>query len=309
MKFGIQTSIDKTDWPQLSGFWRFLDTQTGYHSAWTYDHFVPPTTDPNGPCFEGWTALAGLAALTSRLQLGCLVSGVTYRNPALLGKMAVTVDHISNGRLVMGIGAAWHQAEHHFYGWDFPPVRERQDRLEEAAQILKAMLSDQGSLDFQGRYYQVNAAPVLPPGIQTPIPLMIGGGGEKRTLGTVARYADVTNVAGTPAEVKHKFEVLEQHCRDVGRNFDEIERSIQSPLVVTDREDLADRVAGGMGAPRGMSPAEARKEFPVGRPEEVREVLKKYEDAGVQHVIQMSQGPWKEEIYKRISDDVIAHFT
>ena len=308
MKFGIQTSIDRIDWQQLVDAWQFFDTQTGYDSAWTYDHFVPPTTAPDGPCFEGWTALAALAALTSRLRLGCLVSGVTYRNPTLLGKMAVTVDHISNGRLIMGIGAAWHEAEHHFYGWDFPPVKERQDRLEEAARILRAMLSFDGSLDFEGRYYQVNAAPILPSGIQQPIPLMVGGSGEKRTLRTVARYGDIANVAGTPAEVKHKFDVLEQHCRDVDRNPAEIERSIQSPLVVTDREDLADRVAAGMGAARGMSAAEARKEFPIGRPEEVREVIKKYQDVGVEHIIQMSQGPWKQEVYKRISDEVISHF-
>jgi F420-dependent oxidoreductase-like protein len=309
MKFGIQTSIDRIGWAQLAAAWRFFDTQTGYDSAWTYDHFVPPTSAPDGDCFEGWTALAGLAALTSRLKLGCLVSGVMYRNPALLGKMAITVDHISNGRLVMGIGAGWHQPEHRFYGWDFPAVGKRQDRLDEASQILKAMLSGDTSLDFQGRYYQVNAAPVLPAGIQRPIPLLVGGGGEKRTLRTVARYADIANVSGTVAEIKHKFDILEQHCRDVGRNPSEIVRTTQAPLVVTDREDLADRVAAGFGGPRGMSAAEARKEFPIGRPEEVREVLKKYEDIGVEQVLQMSQGPWKEEVYKRISDEVIGHFT
>ena len=309
MKFGIQTSIDRVDWQQLVDAWQFFDTQTGYHSAWTYDHFVPPTTAPDGPCFEGWTALAGLAAVTSRLRLGCLVSGVTYRNPALLGKMAVTVDHISSGRLIMGIGAAWHEGEHRFYGWEFPPVRERQDRLEEAAQILRTMLSDEGSLNFQGRHYQVNAAPVLPGGVQKQIPLMIGGGGEKRTLRTVARYGDIANVSGTPAEIKHKFEVLEQHCQDVGRNPSEIERSIQTPVVVTDREDLADRVAAGFGGMRGLSAEDARREFPIGRPEQVREVIKKYQDIGVEHVIQMSQGPWKEEVYERISDEVITHFT
>ncbi|MEX2237176.1 MAG: TIGR03560 family F420-dependent LLM class oxidoreductase [Dehalococcoidia bacterium] len=308
MKFGIQTSIDRIEWQQLEDAWRFFDTQTGYHSAWTYDHFVPPMGDPNGACFEGWTALAALAGATSRINLGCLVSGVTYRNPALLGKMAVTVDHISGGRLTVGIGAAWHEAEHRFFGWEFPPVKERQDRLEEAAQILRAMLSGDDSLDFQGHYYQVNQAPILPSGVQKPIPLMIGGGGEKRTLRSVARYADVMNVSGTAAEVKHKIEVVERHCRDAGRNPAEIEKSIQAVLVVTDNEDLANRVAAGVAGRSGLTPAEARKEYPIGRPEEVREVLKKYQDVGVEHVIHMSQGPWKEEIFKRISDEVIAHF-
>jgi F420-dependent oxidoreductase-like protein len=308
MKFGIQTSIDRVEWQQLEQAWKFFDGQTGYDSAWTYDHFVPPIGDPNGPCFEGWTALAALAATTKRLRLGCLVSGVTYRNPGLLGKMAITVDHISGGRLEMGLGAAWHEAEHRFFGWEFPPIRERQDRLEEAAQILKEMFSPTGTIDVQGRYYQVNQAPALPAGIQTPIPLMIGGGGEKRTLRTVARYADITNVAGTAAEVKRKFDILEQHCRDAGRNPAEIRKSIQSALVVTDNEDLANRVAAGMGAMRGLSAEDARKEFPIGRPDQVREALKKYEDVGVEYVIQMSQGPWKPEVYSRISDEVIARF-
>jgi F420-dependent oxidoreductase-like protein len=308
MKFGIQTSLDRVEWQQLEDAWRFFDSQTGYDSAWTYDHFVPPIGDPNGPCFEGWTALAALAATTKRLRLGCLVTGVTYRNPGLLGKMAITVDHVSGGRLEMGLGAAWHEAEHRFFGWEFPAIRERQDRLEEAAQILKALFNPDGVVDFKGRYYQLNEAPALPAGVQKPIPLMIGGGGEKRTLRTVARYADITNVAGTAAEVKRKFEVLEQHCRDAGRDPAQIRKTIHSALVVTDNEDLANRVAAGMGAMRGLSAEEARKEFPIGRPEQVREALKKYEDAGVESVIQMSQGPWKSEIYKRISDEVIAHF-
>lgn len=308
MKFGIQTSIDKIAWEQLADAWRFLDTQTGYDSAWTYDHFVPPMGDPDGACFEGWTALAALAAVTERIRLGCLVSGVTYRNPALLAKMAVTVDHISSGRLVMGIGAAWHEAEHRFYGFDFPPVKERQDRLEEAVQILKAMFHSDGGVDFQGRYYQVNGAPALPPGVQRPIPIMVGGGGEKRTLRTVARYADIMNVSGTPADVRHKIGVLEKHCAEAGRNPAEITKSIQTVLVVTDNEDLANRVAAGAGARSGLSPDEARREYPIGRPEQVREVIKKYEDVGVEHLIHMSQGPWKPEIYQRISDEVIAHF-
>lgn len=308
MKFGIQTSIDRISWDQLEEAWRFFDTQTGYYSAWTYDHFVPPLGDPNGPCFEGWTALAALAAVTERIRLGCLVSGVTYRNPALLGKVAVTVDHISGGRLEMGIGAAWHEAEHRFFGWEFPSVKERQDRLEEAVQILKAMFNPEGGVDFQGRHYQVNGAPALPAGVQQPIPIMVGGGGEKRTLRTVARYGDIMNVSGTASEVRHKIDVLERHCVEAGRDPAKITKSVQTTIVVTDNEDLINRVAGGMAARSGLTPEQARQEFPVGRPKEVREVIKKYEDAGVEYMIQMSQGPWKQEVYKRISDEVIAHF-
>jgi F420-dependent oxidoreductase-like protein len=306
MKFGIQTSIDRIDWKTLEDAWRFFDTQTAYDSAWTYDHFVPPAADPNGPCFEGWTALAALAAVTERLRLGVLVTGVTYRNPALLGKMAVTVDHVSDGRLIMAIGAAWHEPEHRFFGWDFPPVKERQDRLEESAQILRAMLAPDGAVNFQGRHYSVNGAPVLPAGIQKRIPLMVGGGGEKRTLRTAARHADIINVAGTPEQVKHKIEVLEGHCRDAGRDPAEITKSIQTFIVATDNEELANRFAGGIGGRSGLSVEEARRQLPIGDSAHVRDVLKRYQDVGVEYVIQMSQGPWKQEVYKKISDEVIS---
>ncbi|MPZ23007.1 MAG: TIGR03560 family F420-dependent LLM class oxidoreductase [Dehalococcoidia bacterium] len=308
MKFGVQTFLDGVEWQQVEDAWRFLEDQTPYESIWTYDHFVPPTANPDGPALEGWVALAALAAQTTRVRIGCLVSGVTYRNPALLGKMTTTIDHISRGRVVAGIGAAWHEPEHRFFGWDFPATGERMDRLEEAAEILSGMLSGANRLDFKGRYYSVNGAPINPPGIQRPIPLLIGGGGEKRTLRTAARFANIVNVAGTPAHVKRKIDVLAAHCRDVGRDPAEIAISIQSALIVTENQGLLDRALGVYANRYGITTAEAQRELPIGDAEHVYGVIRQYEDIGVELFIQMAQGPWRTDIYERIAEQVLSRF-
>src|SRR5262245_47001249 len=219
MRFGIQTSINDVSWTELADMWRFLDRETSFYSAWTFDHFVPPGAgqDPSGSCFDGWSALAALAAITDRIRLGCLVTGVTYREPGVLAKMAATVDHISDGRLEFGIGAAWHEPEHRMFGIEFPPVRERQDRLEEAVQLIRQLFDSDGPVSFTGKHYRLDKAEFQPKCVQKPHPpIMVGGGGEKRTLRTLARYGDVMNVSGTPDQVRHKIEVVEEHCRDAG---------------------------------------------------------------------------------------------
>jgi F420-dependent oxidoreductase-like protein len=221
MRFGIQTSLNNVEWREIEQMWRFLDRETSFHSAWTFDHFVPPLPgqDVNANCFEGWSSLAALAAITERVRVGCLVTGVTYREPAVLAKMAVTIDHLSNGRLELGLGAAWHEGEHRMYGIAFPPMKERQDRLEEAAQVIRLLFDGTPPLNFDGRYYSLKNAVFLPKSLQQPHPpLMIGGGGEKRTLRTLARYGDVMNVSGTPEQVRAKIAVLEEHCGEVGRD-------------------------------------------------------------------------------------------
>src|SRR5688572_19425520 len=160
MRFGIQTSIDNVAWSELADMWQFLDRETQFYSAWTYDHFVPPGARPgqdrDGGCFEGWSALAALAAITKRIRIGCLVTGVTYREPGVLAKMAATVDHISSGRLEFGIGAAWHEVEHRMFGIPFPPVKERQDRLEEACALIRGLFESDGPTSFEGRYYRLD---------------------------------------------------------------------------------------------------------------------------------------------------------
>jgi F420-dependent oxidoreductase-like protein len=312
MRFGIQTSINDVSWQELADMWRFLDRETQFYSAWTYDHFVPPGVgqDPGGSCFEGWSTLAALAAITERIRIGCLVTGVTYREPGVLAKMAATVDHISNGRLEFGIGAAWHEVEHRMFGIEFPPVKERQDRLEEATQLIRKLFESGGKpVDFNGRYYRLDKAVFAPPCVQRPHPpIMVGGGGEKRTLRTLARYGDVMNVNGTPDDVRAKIDVLEKHCRDAGRDPKEITKTVFTPVIVSDNERLIDRVATMIAQGAGTTPEEAKKIAPIGSAEHVREVVARYADIGVSQIIMMAQAPWKREIYERVNREVVAAF-
>ena len=170
---------------------------------------------------------------TSRVRLGTMVTGVTYRNPADLAKIVTTLDILSAGRAILGIGAAWYDVEHEGLGFDFPPAGERLDRLEEALQICRAMFTEEAPT-FDGRYYRIHEARNVPPPVQPGgPPILIGGGGEKRTLKLVARYADMTNMFGDPATIAHKVDVLRQHCTNVGRDFSEVTVSRLSTLMLT----------------------------------------------------------------------------
>jgi F420-dependent oxidoreductase-like protein len=312
MKFGIQTSLNNVEWREIEDMWKFLDRDTKFHSAWTFDHFVPPGPgqDANANCFEGWSSLAALAAITDRIRLGCLVTGVTYREPAVLAKMAATIDHLSGGRLEFAIGAAWHEGEHRMYGIPFPPIKERQDRLDEAMQVIRLLFGADGRVNFDGKYYHLKDAVFVPKCVQRPHPpIMIGGGGEQRTLRAVARYGDVMNVFGTPEIVKKKIAVLERHCRDAGRDPSEIERTVATSVVVSDNQGLIDRLAGMFGAGMGLSADEAKKVLPIGPPAHVRTVVEAYAAVGVTTIIAMTQGPWKREVYQRMNDEVVAAFT
>jgi F420-dependent oxidoreductase-like protein len=311
MRFGIQTSINNVEWREIEDMWRFLDRETQFHSVWTFDHFVPPGPgqDVNANCFEGWAALTALGAITERVRVGCLVTGVTYREPAVLAKMAVTIDHISNGRLEFGLGAAWHEGEHRMYGIPFYDVKERQDRLEEAAQLIRLLFDADGPVSFEGKHYRLRDAVFLPKPVQKPHPpIMIGGGGEKRTLRTLAKYGDVMNVSGTPAQVKRKIDVLEQHCRDIGRDPAEIEKTYFGTMVVTDNQGLIDRLVPMFAAGLGLKPDEAKRILPIGSPAHVRGVVEEYAKLGVTHMITSSQGPWKQDVYRRFNDEVVAAF-
>ena len=311
MKFGIQTSNNGVSWRELEDFWIFLDRETKFHSAWTFDHFVPagPGQDLTGDCFEGWAALAALAMRTSRIRCGCLVTGVTYREPAVLAKMAVTIDHASNGRLEFGIGAAWHQGEHDMYGIRFPPAKEREDRLEEAVRAIRMLFDSEGPSTFEGQYYSLKNAVFMPKSVQRAHPpIMVGGGGERRTLRTLARYGDVMNVSGTPEQVRHKIAVLERHCRDAGRDPAEIRKTSFGTIVVSDNQGFVDRIAGMFGAGMGLSAEQAKRELPIGNAEHVRTIVERYADAGVTEMIMTSQGPWKREVYERINAEIVEPF-
>jgi F420-dependent oxidoreductase-like protein len=214
----------------------------GFDSVWVMDHFyqLPPLGGPDAPMLDAYTLLGALAARTTRVRLGTLVSGVTYRNPAHLAKIVTTLDVVSAGRAVLGLGAAWYDVEHEGLGFDFPPAGERLDRLEEALQICRAMFHEEAP-SFDGRYYRIHGARNVPPPVQPGGPaILVGGGGERRTLRLVAQYADMANITGDPETIAHKVEVLRGHCAAVGRDPGAVTVSRLSTLVLTaDAEETA----------------------------------------------------------------------
>ena len=311
MKFGVQATQAGASWDELLSLWQELDGDSNFDHLWLMDHFVTGmgvATGSEGPCMEGWTALAALAQATSRVRLGIMVTGNTYRHPAVLAKMATTVDQISGGRLEFGLGGAWHTYEHEAFAIPFHTTKERLERLDEAVQVIK-LLWTQTRPTFQGRYYQLDQPPYNPPNVQQPHPpILIGGGGEKRTLLTVAKYADATNVSGTPEEVRHKYEVLEQHCKEVGRDFGEIRRTIQLLLFLNEDPAFQQRVVQGTMAFRGGTEEEARRSVLMGSLDEVKNGVQAFADAGVQEIIVAQFPRFHRNSLIRFSQEVIPAF-
>jgi F420-dependent oxidoreductase-like protein len=223
MRFGFKTSPQNTTWADMLAVWREADQIELFESGWVFDHFYPIFSDSTGPCLEGWSVLTALAAVTERLRLGNLVSGIHHRHPAVLANMVSTVDIISGGRLELGIGAGWNTEESDAYGLELGTPRERSDRFEEACEVLVSLLVNEWTT-FDGKYYQLKDARNEPKGPQRPHPpICIGGSGEKRTLRTVAKYAQHWNFAGgTVEEFAHKRAVLHEHCAAIGRDPAEI---------------------------------------------------------------------------------------
>ena len=237
MRLGIATG-QVLPWPELVERWRRIEG-FGFDSAWLFDHFIASGAGNEHWYFEGWTALAGLAMATSRVELGVLVSGNTYRPPALLAKEAVTVDHISGGRLLLGLGAGWFEAEHRAYGFPFPSPGERVDRFREAVELIAALQREERA-SYDGRYYRLEEAPFEPKPVRAGgIPLVVGTGGE-RMLRIVARYADVWNMVGGPEGIAEKGKILLEACAAVGRDPGEIRWSAATWSSQVGRNPLSD---------------------------------------------------------------------
>ncbi len=244
MKVSFKTAPMHTDWDGIRDVWVEADDMAVFEGGWTFDHFMPIRGDVNGPCLEGWVLLSALATITSRLRLGVMVTGNTYRHPAVLANMAATLDIVSDGRLDLGIGAGWFSHEHEAYGIELPGVKERLDRFDEAVEVIHLLLTET-SADFEGDHYRLRAASCEPKPVQQPRPpLVIGAGGEKRTLRTAARWADHWNAPGMDFDLesfRRKAEVLASWCETFGRPYDEIEKSIQFPAG--DPASLSERLA------------------------------------------------------------------
>jgi F420-dependent oxidoreductase-like protein len=227
MRFGLSTAPQNTTWEAVLAMWQAADEMDVFESAWTFDHFYPIFSDPTGPCLEGWVTLAALAQATRRLRVGCLVSGMPYRHPAVLANMAATLDVVSGGRLELGVGAGWNQEECDAYGIELGTLTERFDRFAEGVEVVHALLT-QETATFSGRYFQLTDARCEPKGLQRPHPpFVIGGRGEKRTLPLVARWAQHWNVGGlTAEELEAKLEKLHTLCAEIGRDPKEIDVSV-----------------------------------------------------------------------------------
>ncbi len=288
-RFGLQLPNFTLGVPDDQLFEKVVEFATtaedaGFSSIWVMDHFyqLPALGGGDQPMLEAYTLLGALAARTTKAQLGTLVTGVTYRNPAMLAKVITTLDIISKGRAILGIGAAWHDTEHEGMGFDFPAVKERMDRLEEAVQICRAMFrGDHGN--FEGTHYAIRDVRNLPRPIQAGGPkIMIGGGGEKRTLKLVAQYADQCNVVGDPDMIRHKIKVIHDHCAAAGRDPSEIEITRMATLVITDSAEQTAQMKEFLANAVGPDAAGA---FNVGQEQEVVDQLAALFEAGVDEAI------------------------
>jgi len=247
--------------------------RTGWDGVWFTDHFIF-AEDTSRPRAEVWMTLAGLAARVPRVRIGPLVSGNTHRHPAVLAKMAATLDHISGGRAVLGLGSGWDENEHRRYGIPFYTVSERLQRLDEACSVIKKLFNERES-NFNGRFYQLDQASLAPKPLQDPLPLMIGGGGEKKTLKITAKHADEWNVYGSVETLRHKMTVLDRHCADIGRDPKEIQRSAAVMLYMSDDKALTDE----------MKRRERGRPALIGNVAEVKDMVEQYAAIGVNELI------------------------
>jgi F420-dependent oxidoreductase-like protein len=306
VRFGIQTP-NHTSWDDLLATWREADT-LGYDTAYLYDHFMPIFADPEGDNLEGWTALAALAAETSRIRIGILVTGNTYRNPALLAKMATTVDHISRGRLILGIGASWHEPEHDAYGFHFGSARERAERLDEALQVITRLWRDDHP-SFAGKYYRLERAPYAPRNVQRPHPpIVIGGQGKEWIIPLVARYADGWNaVTGvTPDGIRERRRIIEEECARVGRSPCPTDVSVLIPLLAITRIPLAGPVVR-LGA-RAVVRKEVADAVLADSPDGIKKRLRPYVDAGVNEIILNLRPPYDRDLLREFAEEIIPAF-
>ena len=242
----------------------------GFGGVWLADHFMPDGEDTSAPFAESWTTLSALSLAVPKIRIRPLLTGNTYRHPAVVAKMAATLDHISGGRVVLGLGAGWQENEHRQYGFEFGTLRNRLERLDEACQVIKALYGESVA-NFQGQYYQLTDATLEPKPVQKPLPLMIGGGGEKVTLRIAAKYADEWNTWGTVETLRQKMAILDKHCADVGRDPSAVSRSAAAIVFVSEDASTLKEMRS--------------RTFPlatlVGTPDELAATMNQSQEAGV----------------------------
>lgn len=294
-------------WPGLQQPWGdIVDVArhaelTGWDRVYVADHFMPNSDDVSGPMLECWGVVAALAAAVPRIGIGTLVCGNTYRHPAVLANQAATADVVSGGRVVLGLGAGWQVNEHEAYGIELWSLKERMDRFEEACAVIRS-LRDEERTTFAGEHYRLTDAPLEPKPVG-PLPLLIGGGGEQRTLRIAARYAEEWNVWSDPERFAQKSAVLDQRCDEVGRDPSTIRRSTQALLFLSDDQEFLARMRGhDIGRPAI-----------VGDSAEVTDIVGRFRDAGVDELIvpdfTLRTGEQRREVLEKFKDEVAVHFS
>ena len=303
MDFGVQVNVYRTSWDDVRASVEAMEAGD-WDSVWFADHFIPPGANPEQEAltaFEGLSAIAFAGGMTKKLRLGNLVLGNTYRNPALVAKIAGTIDTASQGRFTLAIGAGWYKREHEAYGWTFPAMKERQDRFEEACELIRLLIHADEPVDFHGTYYHAANARLSPGSYDEPIPIMVGGTGPKRTLRTLARYGDVMNLDGWAGGgmsleyYQYKAGILEQHCEDAGRDPAEIRRTLLMPCYLTEDKNLIERVVGGLGPGTVAGP----RQYIVDR-------IGEFQDAGIAEI--MFGGLGSVERLKQYEEEIISAF-
>jgi F420-dependent oxidoreductase-like protein len=303
IRFGLQTGQQNVPWKDMVDIWTKAD-RWGYDSLWNFDHFYAIFTNPEDPCFEGWTTLSALAQVTSKARIGHLVNGNTYRHPCVTAKMASSLDHISGGRLNLGIGAGWFELEHTSLGLDFKTVRGRLEALEEALKIIKGVLAGE-KVTLSGKHYQTKDAYCHPVPLQKGgVPIMIGGEGKNVLLRIVAEYADMWNAFGSPAKMRELIDVIRKHGDRVKRDTDEIEKTVMLPLCYTADKGMQDMIVQLLAAAFGSPPDVMRGQMIVGGKQETLDQIRKFVDAGVTHFIFMCIAPYPHDQIQAFAEEV-----
>jgi alkanesulfonate monooxygenase SsuD/methylene tetrahydromethanopterin reductase-like flavin-dependent oxidoreductase (luciferase family) len=306
LKYGVLLWNQATDWPSYIDAAKRLD-KLGYDHLWAWDHLYAIFGDPYQPIFEGYTTLAATATATPRIRLGLLVGANTFRNPGLVAKIIATLDHASNGRAILGIGGAWFELEHTAHGIEFGKgFGERLTWLDESVGAMRDVLDGKSVTSRPGGHYKFVDLRHQPPPIQRHLPIMIGGSGEKKTLRTVAKYADMWNAMGDIEKLTHKVEVLKQHCEDVGRDISEIEFTLGIKATIRDSEKEAVKVwkAALEHNRTPLSRVADDDTFWNGTPEQLTERLAPYLELGFHTIISEQPAPYDTETLERLIGQV-----
>jgi alkanesulfonate monooxygenase SsuD/methylene tetrahydromethanopterin reductase-like flavin-dependent oxidoreductase (luciferase family) len=300
-RFGLQLWAQQTDWPGFRDA-ALAGEEAGWDSVWTWDHLMAIFGPWEQPIFEGWSLLTAVGALTSRVTLGLMVGANTFRNPGLTAKIATTLDHVSGGRAVLGIGGAWFEREHEAYGIDFGAgFGERLDRLDESVMLMRRLL-DGERFSHEGRFYTFHDALSAPRPVQAHLPILVGGSGPRKTLRIVALRADGWNTSGTVDEVRGNLGILAGHCADVGRDIATIEKTVSFPILIRDDHDAALTRFKALLAHNGVTALEGATKPVVGAPTEVADALRPYIEMGFETVIVRMPAPYDRETIDRMAE-------